>query len=65
MKRHYFTLQIIYELAKLAKNPTSHSCHPSDIILRHNLPWDIVAEHLQQLKKEGLILMEHTGLPPQ
>jgi len=50
----YLTLYSIYQAVKDTKHPSSYICSPSDIILRHPLPWENIVEHLKQLEQEGM-----------
>jgi hypothetical protein len=50
----YLTLYSIYQAVKDTKHPSSYICSPSDIILRHPLPWENIIEHLKQLEQEGM-----------
>ena len=50
----YQTLYSIYQAVKDVKHPSSYICSPSDIILRHPLPWEKILGHLKQLETEGM-----------
>lgn len=58
MENKYLTLQTIFELVKNDANPTLSIVHPNEIIVRQNLPWDEIVNHLAELQAEGHIIIK-------
>ncbi len=54
----YNVLQTIYELVKEDAQPTMLAFTPSAVILRLDLPWDLIVNYLNGLHAEGLVRMQ-------
>jgi hypothetical protein len=61
MERHYQTLQTIYDVVKNVTNPTSYPINPGQILIRQNLPWDLILQNIKILEKESLLEIKPLG----
>lgn len=61
MERKYQTLKTIYELVKNDAQPTMSIIQPNEIIIRQELPWDIIVDHLKQLEAEKHITLQQVS----
>ena len=61
MEARYATLATIYDIVKHEFNPTGYTCQPNQIILRQQLPWDSIMNHINDLASEGLVTVIGLG----
>jgi hypothetical protein len=52
------TLQVLYNTVRNESQPTRYAITPPEIILRHTLDWEIIAQHLQALQNTGFVHLE-------
>jgi len=62
MENKWATLQAIYNIVKDNPHPTTLLLPTNELILRQNLPWDEVVNHLKELQEEGYITMRQLSV---
>jgi predicted transcriptional regulator len=62
MENKWATLQAIYNIVKDNPRPATSLLPTNELILRQNLPWDEVVNHLKELQEEGYITMRQLSV---
>jgi predicted transcriptional regulator len=62
MENKLITLHTIYDLVKDNPHPTTSLLPTNELILRQNLPWDEVVNHLKELQAGGYISMQQLSV---
>lgn len=55
MKTKWDTLSIVYSIVKDYLHPITTLLHINELILKQNLPWDQVVDHLKELQMDGYV----------
>jgi hypothetical protein len=63
METKFDTLRAIYEMiSETADDPTKTLLATNELILHQALPWDEVVNHLNELNRDGYILLQQLSV---
>ena len=62
MEPKFETLHLIYELIKEKTDPTKTVLTINELLLHQNRPWDELVSHLEELNREGSILLHQLSV---
>lgn len=62
MEPKFETLNIVYELIKEKQDPTQTVLTINELLLHQNRPWDELVFHLEELNKEGCIILHQLSV---
>jgi hypothetical protein len=62
MEPKFDTLRAIYEMISETADPTKTLLASNELILHQARPWDEVVEHLNDLNKDGYILLQQLSV---
>jgi predicted transcriptional regulator len=62
MEPKFDTLNIVYELIKEKTDPTQTVLTINELLLHQNRPWDELVLHLEELNKEGYIILHQLSV---
>jgi|GEM_PF-5961537 predicted transcriptional regulator len=62
MEDKWATLHAIYKIIRDNPNPVTSLLPTNELILRQNLPWDELVNHLKELQDEGYITMRQLSV---
>lgn len=62
MEPKFDTLNSVYELIKEKTDPTQTVLTINELLLHQNRPWDELVLHLEELNKEGCIILHQLSV---